>query len=256
VQQPINQNVYYTPPQDSAVFNGGEAVQNVGAPKKKSGGKIALIILAVIVVAVAAVIAIGLLSDNGESTDNPSAGASDILGGSSIVEKGTVDEAGYTNEALGLRINCPQDWVVLAGDDMAEFLEVTPDNNGRFEDGDGLIYEFAAMNARSGSNIIVSSVEGNFADKLLSEEDFINDLADSYRSEGDTVGDPFEMTIGGKTYQCIDADGVTIQTPVKQKFLVLKEGKQYVYIIITVFPETEDEGVNADTLIENYFTNN
>lgn len=255
--QQANQNVYYTPPQGADAFNGGETVQNVGASKKKSGGKTALIILAVIVVIAVAVIVWGALSeDSAADTGSSSAGASDILDGSSIVEKGIVDESGYTNESLGLRINCPEDWVILAGDDMAEFLEVDPDESGRFEDSDGVVYELALMNVRSGSNIIVSSYEGTFVDKLLSEEDSIQSLADGYESDGDTVSEPFEMTVGGKTYQCIDVDGETIQTPFKQRVLELKEGKQYVCIIITVFPDAEEEGVNADTLIENYFTNN
>lgn len=255
--QQANQNVYYTPPQGADAFNGGETVQNVGASKKKSGGKTALIILAVIVVIAVAVIVWGALSeDSAADTGSSSAGASDILDGSSIVEKGIVDESGYTNESLGLRINCPEDWVILAGDDMAEFLEVAPDENGRFEDSDGVVYELALMNVRSGSNIIVSSLEGNFADKLLSEDDFISDLADSCKEDAENVSEPFKMTIGGKTYSCIDVDSVNIQTPTKQRFIVLKEGKQYVYIIITVFPESEDENVNSDTLIENYFANN
>lgn len=261
-QPPVNSGTYFTPGANAndnpntEMFNGGAPVQNVAQPKKSKGGKIALIIIGVIVLLAVALIVFGALSDDDSdvNSSDPSAGTSQSAGGKSVIEKGTVDETGYTNESLELRINCPEGWEVLSGDDMAEFLEITPDANGEYEDTDGSIYEFIALDFVSGSNIIVSSGDGNVVDGILSIDDVMDTLIEGYKEDGYEVSEPFKKTIGSTTYSCIDMNSETLRTAVNQRMYIAKEGKQYLYVIVTVFPDSTDE--TLDSIAENYFTNN
>ena len=260
-QPPVNSGTYFTPGANANVnpntemFNGGAPVQNVAQRKKGKGGKIALIIIGIIVLLVVALIVFGALSgDDSDVSSDPSAGTSQSAGGKATIEKGTVDETGYTNASLGLRINCPEDWEVLAGDDMSEFFEIYPNADGEYKDTDGSVYEFAVMNPDSGANIIVSSFGGNLADALTSEDDFINDLAGGYTGVNEKASAPFEKTIGSRTYKCIDINSFSDGDKVTQRMIVAKERKQYFCAIITVFPDYET--ATLDELTDNYFTNN
>lgn len=246
-------NTYFTPGTNAqpASFNGGAVVENVGAPKKKKGVKIVLAVVAIFVICFVAGMVKGFLTADNDKASNPSAGTSQSENGGSIFDKGTSDETGYTNSSLGLKINCPENWNVLTGDNMSEFLELAPDENGKFVDYDGTVFEFSAMNVRSGSNIIVYSIEGNFADALLSEDDFIEEFVDEYKQDGDMVGDPFKILIGGTSYSCFDIESVSVQGIINQRMMVAKEGKEYVYILLSVSPD-DDETIDA--LIQNYFT--
>lgn len=260
-QPPVNSGTYFTPGANvnvnpnTEMFNGGAPVQNVAQRKKGKGGKIALIIIGIIVLLVVALIVFGALSgDDSDVSSDPSAGTSQSAGGKATIEKGTVDETGYTNASLGLRINCPEDWEVLAGDDMSEFLEITPDANGEYEDTDGSIYEFIALDFVSGSNIIVSSGDGNVVDGILSIDDVMDTLIESYKENGYEVSEPFKKTIGSTTYSCIDMNSETLRTAANQRMYIAKEGKKYLYVVVTVFPDSTD--ATLDSIAENYFTNN
>lgn len=261
-QQSVNNGTYFTPGANAndnpnmEMFNGGVPVQNVAQSKKGKGGKIVLIIIGIIALLVVALIVFGALSgdDSDVNSSDPSAGTSQSAGGKAAIEKGTVDETGYTNESLGLRINCPEGWEVLSGDDMTEFLEITPDANGEYEDTDGSLYEFIALDFVSQSNIIVSSGDGNIVDGILSIDDVMDTLIESYKEEGYEVSEPFKKTIGSTTYSCIDLNSRTLRTAANQRMYIAKEGKKYLYIIVTVFPDSTD--ATLDFIAENYFTNN
>lgn len=258
-QQPVNNGTYFTPNANGGnteMFNGGAPVQNVAQSKKGKGGKIALVIIGIIVVLVVALIVFGAMSgdDSDVNSSDPSSGTSQSAGSNSTIDKGIADETGYTNASLGLRINSPENWNILAGDDMSEFFEIYPNDNGEYKDSDGTVYEFATLNIDTGSNIIVSSIEGNIADALTSDEEFINDLADDYDDVNEKVSAPFEKTIGSTTYKCIDIDSLSDGEQVKQRMLVVKERKQYFCIVITVFPDYDN--VSLDELTDNYLVNN
>lgn len=259
-QPPVNSGTYFTPGANvnvnpnTEMFNGGAPVQNVAQRKKGKGGKIALIIIGIIVLLVVALIVFGALSGDDSDVNDPSAGTSQSAGGKTAFEHGTVDESGYTNESLGIRINCPEEWEVLMGDDMSEFFDIYPNADGQYKDVDGSVYEFAAMNPDSGANIIVSSIEGNIADALTSEDEFINDLADDYNGVNEKASAPFEKTIGSRTYKCIDIDSLSGGEQVQQRMIVAKERKQYFCVVITVFPDYET--ATLDELTDNYLTNN
>lgn len=257
-QPPVNNGTYFTPNAgvnpNTEMFNGGAPVQNVAQKKKGKGGKIALIIIGIIVLLVVALFVIGAMSGDDSDVSDPSAGTSQSAGGKTAFEHGTVDESGYTNESLGIRINCPEGWEVLMGDDMSEFFDIYPNADGQYKDVDGSVYEFAAMNPDSGANIIVSSIEGNIADALTSEDEFINDLADDYNGVNEKASAPFEKTIGSRTYKCIDIDSLSGGEKVQQRMIVAKERKQYFCVVITVFPDYET--ATLDELTDNYLTNN
>lgn len=262
-QPPVNSGTYFTPGANvnvnpnTEMFNGGAPVQNVAQSKKGKGGKIALIIIGIIVLLVVALIVFGALSgDDSDVSSDPSAGTSQSAGEKTIVGQGVFDETGYTNSALGLRIDCPEDWVVLNNDEMAEYFEATFDDNGKVVDEYGWLCDFTAMNIKSGSEISVQSIEGDFADKLLSHDDWLELYMDNYEGDGDVMSEPFDLTIGSTTYKCFDCDGNYIQTPYKQRIITYKEGKEIVTISIWIFPESEDEGVTLDSLVEDYFKNN
>lgn len=257
-QQPAN-GTYFTPGANmnanpnTEMFNGGAPVQNVAKSKKGKGGKIALIIIGIIVLLVVALIVFGALSgDDSDVNTDPSAGTSQSAGSNSTIDRGIIDETGYTNASLGLKINNPEGWEVLAGDDMSEFFGFYPNENGEYKDDDGNFYEFVTLNLDTGSNIIVSSVEGNFADALLSEDDFINELAGEYDGANEKTSAPFEKTIGATTYKCIDIDSLSDGETVRQRIIVAKEHKQYLYMVITIFPDYDD--VTLDSITENYFS--
>lgn len=265
-QPPVNGGTYFTPGANvnanpnMEMFNGGVPVQNVAQPKKGKGGKIAVIILVIIIAVIGGILSFGIVSSilDDEKTTDPSAGTSQSQsdGGKTIVGQGVFDETGYTNSALGLRINCPEDWVVLNNDEIAEYYQSNLGENGKVVDEYGWIYEFTAMNIRSDSDITVQSIEGDFADKLLSHDDWLELYMDNYKEDGDVMSEPFEMTIGATTYKCFDCDSSYIQTSIKERVLTYKEGKEFVVISIWIYPETEDEGVTLDSIVENYFTNN
>lgn len=264
-QPPVNSGTYFTPGANvnvnpnTEMFNGGAPVQNVAQSKKGKGGKIALIIIGIIVVLVVALIVIGALSgDDSDVSSDPSAGTSQSQsdGGKTIVGQGVFDETGYTNSALGLRIDCPDGWVVLKNDEIAEYYQSNLGENGKVVDEYGWIYEFTAMNIRSDSDITVQSIEGDFADKLISHDDWLEIYMENYEEDGDVMSEPYEMTIGSTTYKCFDCDSSYIQTPIKERVLTYKEGKEFVVISIWIYPEAEDEGVTLDSLVEEYFKNN
>ena len=79
---------------------------------------------------------------------------------------------------------------------------------------------------------------------------------ENYEEDGDVMSEPYEMTIGSTTYKCFDCDSSYIQTPIKERVLTYKEGKEFVVISIWIYPEAEDEGVTLDSLVEEYFKNN
>ncbi len=239
-QPPQQPNVYFTPGTDAQpmTFNGGAVVENVGAPKKKKGKKVLAVIIGIIILLVAGFVIKSVMTG--------------VLAGDSELEMGVVDESSYTNSSVDLKINCPEGWEVLGGDYLSDFLEITPDAEGKYEDYDGTVYEFAAMDLESGSNVIVSNFEGNIADAILDDDEAIETIIESYKEDGNTVGEPYEMTIGGETYNCFDAEGKNMGNAFNQRILVIKEGMHYFYIVITVFPEYDD--VTAQELIDNYFT--
>lgn len=265
-QPPVNSGTYFTPGANvnvnpnTEMFNGGAPVQNVAQSKKGKGGKIAVIILVIIIAVIGGILSFSIVSSilDDEKTTDPSAGTSQSQsdGGKTIVGQGVFDETGYTNSALGLRIDCPDGWVVLKNDEIAEYYKVSLDENGKAVDEYGWIYEFTAMNIRSDSDITVQSIEGDFADKLLTHDDWLELYMDNYKEDGDVMSEPFEMTIGSTTYKCFDCDSSYIQTPIKERVLTYKEGKEFVVISIWIYPEAEDEGVTLDSIVENYFTNN
>lgn len=253
--QPVN--TYFVPPasSDAEMFNGGMPVQNVGAPKKKGkGGKVVLIIIGIIALIVIGLIVLGALAGGDSDVSDPSAGTSQNAGGKTVFKHGTVDESGYTNESLGIRINNPDGWDIPTSDEMSEFLEIYPNEEGKFIDVDGVAYEFLTINMDTGANIIVSSMDGNIADALLSEDDYINGLASDYNGVNERASAPFEKTIGSRTYKCIDADSWVDGDKVAQRIIVAKEGKQYFCVILTIFPDYDD--VTLDELTDNYLTNN
>lgn len=162
-QPPVNSGTYFTPGANAngsgnmEIFNGGAPVQNVAKSKKGRGGKIAVIVIGIIVVLVVALIVIGAMSgDDSDVNTDPSAGTSQSAGSNSTIDRGIIDETGYTNASLGLKINNPEGWEVLAGDDMSEFFGFYPNENGEYKDDDGNFYEFVTLNLDTGSNIIVS----------------------------------------------------------------------------------------------------
>lgn len=239
--QPSQQkNVYFTPGTDvqPAAFNGGAVVENVAAPKKKKGRKVLAVIIAVIILFVAGFVIKSVMTG--------------VLSGDSKFEMGVVNENSYTNSSVDLKINCPDGWEVLSGDYLSDFLEINPDAEGKYVDYDGTVYEFAAMNLESGSNVLVSNFEGNIADAVLDDDEAFETIIESYKEDGNIVGEPYEMTIGGETYNCFDAEGESMGETFNQRILVVKEGMQYFYIVITVFPEYDD--VTAQELIDTYFT--
>ncbi len=241
-QPPQQPNVYFTPGTNAQpmTFNGGAAVENVGASKKKGAKFIIGIIVTIVLCVIGGIvgfIVVGSLADSSAS--------------SGFVQ-GVVDERSYTNSSVDLKINCPEGWEVLGGDYLSDFLELNPDAEGNYVDYDGTVYEFAAMNLESGSNVLVSNFEGNIVDAIMDEDDAVEAAIESYKESGDTVGEPYEITIGGETYNCFDAEGESMGDAFNQRILVLKEGKQYFYVVITVFPEYDD--VTAQELIDTYFT--
>lgn len=260
-QQPAN-GTYFTPGANMNVnpntemFNGGMPVQNVAQSKKSKGGMIALVIIGVIVIIAVALIAFGALSgdDSDVNLSDPSAGTSQSEDSKTIVGQGVFDETGYTNSALGLRINCPEDWIVLSNDEIAEYYQVDIDENGRVVDEYGWVYEFTTMNIRSDSDITVESIEGNFTDKLLTHDDWLEIYMENYEEDGDVMSEPFDLTIGSTTYKCFDCDRNYIQTPIKERLLTYKEGKEFVVISIWIYPESEDEGVTLDSLTKDYLS--
>lgn len=260
-QPPVNSGTYFTPGANvnvnpnTEMFNGGAPVQNVAQSKKGKGGKIALIIIGIIVLLVVALIVFGAMSgDDSDVSSDPSAGTSQSAGEKTIVGQGVFDETGYTNSALGLRIDCPDGWVVLKNDEIAEYYQVDIDENGRVVDEYGWVYEFAALNTRSDSVIDVQSIKGNLSDKLISHDDWLEIYMENYEEDGDVMSEPYEMTIGSTTYKCFDCDSSYIQIPIKERVLTYKEGKEFVVISIWIYPESEDEGVTLDSLTKDYLS--
>lgn len=260
-QPPVNSGTYFTPGANANVnpntemFNGGAPVQNVAQRKKGKGGKIALIIIGIIVLLVVALIVFGALSgDDSDVSSDPSAGTSQSAGEKTIVGQGVFDETGYTNSALGLRIDCPDGWDVLDSDDIVDFFKADVDGNGKVVDEYGWIYEFTALNAKTLSDIDVQSVEGGLADKLLSHDDWLEAYMENNKEDGDVMSEPYDMTIGSITYKCYDCDISDEQYPVKERVLTYKEGKDIVLITIWLYPEDEEEGVTLDSIMENYFS--
>lgn len=231
---PANTNTYFTPGTgaQSVAFNGGAVAENVAPPKKKNGIKAVIAVLAIIVVAIIAFVAKGALS-----------------GGSSI-EPGVVEGNTYTNSSVDVKINCPDGWNIKTGTDLAELTGSTVDENGRVLAMDGGYYE-CMMLSDIGDNIITMTVDGNLVDAAMSEDDFIESLANDFASNG-TVGQPYKTTIGSNTYSCINASSVSQGVAVNQTILVVKEGKQYFAILITNLPDYSKE--SASDLIDAYFT--
>lgn len=253
-QPPVNNGTYFTPNANGSgnmeMFNGGAPVQNVAQSKKGKSGKIAVIILVIIIAVIGGILSFSIVSsilDDEKNTD-PSAGTSQNEDGKTIVGQGVFDETGYTNSVLGLRIDCPEDWVVLNNDEIAEYYQSNLGENGKVVDEYGWIYEFTAMNIRSDSDITVQSIEGDFADKLLSHDDWLEIYMENYEEDGDVMSEPYEMTIGSTTYKCFDCDSSYIQTPIKERVLTYKEGKEFVVISIWIYPETEDEGAHNNRM--------
>lgn len=265
-QPPVNSGTYFTPGANvnvnpnTEMFNGGAPVQNVAQRKKGKGGKIAVIILVIIIAVIGGILSFSIVSSilDDEKTTDPSAGTSQSqsAGEKTIVGQGVFDETGYTNSALGLRIDCPDGWVVLKNDEIAEYFQTDIDESGKVVDEYGWVYEFAALNTRSDSDIDVQSIKGNLSDKLISHDDWLEIYMENYEEDGDVMSEPYEMTIGSTTYKCFDCDSSYIQTPIKERVLTYKEGKEFVVISIWIYPEAEDEGVTLDSLVEEYFKNN
>ena len=46
----------------------------------------------------------------------------------------------------------------------------------------------------------------------------------------------------------------TLRTAANQRMYIAKEGKKYLYVVVTVFPDSTD--ATLDSIAENYFTNN
>lgn len=232
--EPVNSNTYFTPGtgDQPAAFNGGSAVvENVGAPKKKKGVKAVIAVIAIVAVAILAFVVKGALS-----------------GGSSI-EPGIVDGNTYTNSSVDVKISCPDGWKIVNGTDLAELTGSSVDENGRVSAPDGGFYECMLL-SDIGENIIVMTVDGNFVDAAMSEEDFMKQTADQFSMNG-KAGQSYQLTIGGNVYNCIDCSSVSGGVSLEQTMCVIKEGKQYFFVIFTL-SEYSDETVSK--LIDTCFT--
>jgi len=242
-QPPHQPNVYFTPGTDvqPTAFNGNVAFENVGTRKKKTGSKFILgIIITVIFCVVGGIVGFYVGGDLFNSA------------GSLSVSQGVFDENSYTNSSVDLRIDCPDGWEVLSGDYLSDFLEITPDAEGKYVDYDGTVYEFAAMNLESYSNVLVSNFKGNIADAVLDEDEAVEAFIEGCKEDGNTVGEPYKMTIGGETYNCFDVEGKNLGTVFNQRICFIKEGMQYFQVVITVFPEDDD--ITVQEIVDNYFT--
>ena len=235
--EPVNSNTYFTPgtePQPAAFYNGAApaVAGNAVPPKKKKGAKVVIAIVAILVVAILAFIGKGALS-----------------GGSSI-EPGVVDGNAYTNSSVDVKINCPDGWKIISGAELAQTIGSTVDESGRVPSPDGGYYECMLL-SDFGENIITMTVDGNIVDATMSEDDFIKQMASEFAVNG-TVKQPYDRTIGGHAYKCIDCSSVSNGVSIEQTMCVIKEGKQYFFVIVTISPEFSDE--TASNLIDTYFT--
>lgn len=231
--EPVNSNTYFTPQTGAqpAAFNGSAVVENVGAPKKKKGVKAVIAVIAIVAVAILAFVVKGALS-----------------GGSSI-EPGVVDGNTYTNSSVDVKVNCPDGWKIMNSTDLAEFTGSSVDENGRVSAPDGGYYECVLL-SDAGESIMVMTVDGNLVDAAMSEEDFMKQTAAQFSLNG-KVGQSYQLTIGGKVYNCIDCSSVSGGVSLNQTMCVVKEGRQYFFILFTL---SEYSNETVSKLIDAYFT--
>lgn len=233
--EPVNANVYYTPgtePQPAAFYNGAAPTMpvNAGTPKKKTGLKVVIAVIAILVVAGIAFAVKGVLS-----------------GGSSI-EPGVVEGNIYTNSSVDVKINCPDGWKIMTGAELAKSMGGTVDENGRVS-ADGGYYECMLI-SDLGENIIAMTVDGNLVAAAMSEDDFIKSLMADYSLNG-KVSDPYKLTIGNNEYNCFDCASTSDGVSVSQTMCTIKEGRQYFFVIITTLSDYSEK--TPAELIEAHF---
>ncbi|MDE6110391.1 MAG: zinc-ribbon domain-containing protein [Eubacterium sp.] len=235
--QPENSNVYFTPgtePQPAAFYSGAAPAMpaNVAPPKKKTGLKVVIAIVAILVV-------VGIAF-----------GVKVALSGGSSIEPGVVDGNTYTNSSVDVKISSPDGWNILNGAELAEFIGSAVDESGRVPAPDGGYYECMFM-SDIGENIIVMTVNGNIIDAAMSEDDFMKQTASQFSLNG-KVSQSYKLTIGGNEYNCFDCASVSDGVSLNQTICVVKEGKQYFFVIFTLAPDFSEETVSG--LVDTCFT--
>lgn len=164
----------------------------------------------------------------------------------------------YTNESANLKMSLPDSsWRFVSAEEIAEDYdaEVDPETGRVYLD----IYYLEAemLNEENGSNIIVSIIEGDTASALLSVESMAKTIAESnaasYRLDGDTctVSEPYDMTVAGEAYTCIDLVSYNVDEygtySFSQTFCYRKLGSNFIEIQLTTSPDY-DTLTNADYL--------
>jgi hypothetical protein len=166
--------------------------------------------------------------------------------------RGSWNDDVYTNEFADIRFTLPEGWLAATDEEIANLMGLAAET---LEDEDKwaveaakltTVYDMMAQDPATGNNIIVmfenlSMVIGGTS---MSEEDYLKSAKEQVASMSlmdYTFNEPYHTEIGGVQYLTSRADSADIG--LSQYYLMHKQDKYMVALIVTIFDETDAEDI-------------
>ena len=151
-----------------------------------------------------------------------------------IPEKGKITDNVYENSFAGIKFNKPENWIYATEDELSTL-----------EAAEGVYYDMVAQNPETGSQVAVMYDDllltvGNIA---ITEEKYIESIAEGLSNSGLMVMDEADVEIGGKTYKSVTVYGEAEDISVTQQSMARKEGAKMVSIAVVAFNEDSVEDI-------------
>lgn len=148
---------------------------------------------------------------------------------------------------FGIKIDVPETWASLTGDELAEVKDMIAEMLGELElEGVEFVLQAMCMDVEVGNNIIVASmsIPEEYAEELTSEalfestEELLAGIGLTVEGEI-TVGEPVEL--GGNQYVTVDVKQTVEDVEMTQRLYISIIDGEIVYVAITAMGDTIDE---------------